>query len=213
MAARDSPVGPEPLSPDAIRIGTSANLLFAIVALITNIGLPLLVETSTKDYDTWLARRFPSRLLSSLINYSRLGIPRTWTCAHILYALTMFSTFFVTSQAGATALIGVAGLAWALMLWAPYAIIGAEIATRQQSVRVGVYTIMFGASFFFGGSAAHPETCRISCMHCYHCDTRTQTASLLNGWPRGFSALPVLQIRLNREGRDNLVYLEPVALR
>lgn len=134
MAVRDSSIGPQPLSPDAIRIGTSANLLFAIVALLANIGLPLLVQSSPKDYERRLGRRFSSRLLSSLMNFPRLGISRTWTCAHILYALTMFSTIFVTSQRGATALIGVAGLPWALMLWAPFAIIGVEIAAHQHSV-------------------------------------------------------------------------------
>lgn len=128
-------MGPRPLSPDAIRVGTSANLLFAIVALLTNIGLPLLVQAAAKDYDTWLERRFSSRLLSTLINYPRLGIARAWTCAHILYALVMFATFFVSSQRGATILIGAAGLSWAFMLWAPFAIIGAEIAARHRSVR------------------------------------------------------------------------------
>lgn len=127
--------GPHPLSPDAIRIGTSANLLFAVVALLTNIGLPLLVRDSKKDYDTWLERRLSSRGFSRFVNYPRLGIPRAWTCAHILYALTMFTTFLVTSQVGATVLIGIAGLSWAFMLWAPFAIIGEEISTRHLSVR------------------------------------------------------------------------------
>lgn len=116
-------------------MGTFANLLFAVVALVANIGLPLLVQVSKKDYDTLLERRVSSRLLSIPTHFTRLGIPRAWMCAHILYALTMFATFFVTSQAGATALVGVAGLSWALMLWAPFAIIGAEMATRHLSVR------------------------------------------------------------------------------
>lgn len=128
-------MGPQPLTEEALRYGTSANLLFAIVALLTNIGLPLLAQASNKkDHDTWLEKRFSSPLLSRLIHYPRLGIARTWTYAHILYALTMFTTFLVTSQAGATAVIGIAGLSWALMLWAPFAIMGAEIARRNQSV-------------------------------------------------------------------------------
>lgn len=47
----------------------------------------------------------------------------------------MFTTFFVTSHVGATVLIGIAGLSWAFMLWAPFAIIGEEISTRHLSVR------------------------------------------------------------------------------
>lgn len=127
-------MGPQPLTPEAIRIGTSANLLFAIVALLANIGLPLLVQASKKNHNMRSERGRSSKLLSIFTNYPRLGISRTWTFAHILYALLMFATFLVTSQKGATALIGVAGLSWALMLWAPFAIIGTEIAARHQSI-------------------------------------------------------------------------------
>jgi len=44
----------------------------------------------------------------------------------------MFSTFFATSQATATLIIASAGLSWALTLWAPFAIIGNELALRKK---------------------------------------------------------------------------------
>ena len=43
----------------------------------------------------------------------------------------MFLTFVATSQAAATFIIASAGLSWALTLWAPFAIIGDELASRQ----------------------------------------------------------------------------------
>ena len=49
----------------------------------------------------------------------------------------MFSTFFVYSTKGATAIIALIGIPWALTLWAPFAFISAEIAktNAQQHVR------------------------------------------------------------------------------
>ena len=41
----------------------------------------------------------------------------------------MFSTFFATSQAVATFIIAATGISWALTLWAPFAIIGHELAS------------------------------------------------------------------------------------
>ena len=65
----------------------------------------------------------------------RSSIPRLWTYAHAFFALAMFSTFFATSQAAATLIIASAGLSWALTLWAPYAIIGNELASSSSSSR------------------------------------------------------------------------------
>ena len=48
----------------------------------------------------------------------------------------MALTFFVTSIAGATALVGLVGLAWALSLWAPFALISAEISKHDADARV-----------------------------------------------------------------------------
>ncbi|KAK4690270.1 hypothetical protein P7C71_g6480, partial [Lecanoromycetidae sp. Uapishka_2] len=44
----------------------------------------------------------------------------------------MLATFFVNSQANATFVIASVGLSWALTLWAPFAIIGNELAARQS---------------------------------------------------------------------------------
>jgi solute carrier family 45 protein 1/2/4 len=43
----------------------------------------------------------------------------------------MFSTLIVRSVAAATALIGLVGISWALTLWAPFAIISAEVSKRD----------------------------------------------------------------------------------
>ena len=43
----------------------------------------------------------------------------------------MFSTLIVRSIGAATALIGIVGISWALTLWAPFAIISAEVSKRD----------------------------------------------------------------------------------
>ena len=47
----------------------------------------------------------------------------------------MFSTFFVTNPATATILVASLGLSWAVSQWAPFAVIGREIATSVTSQR------------------------------------------------------------------------------
>ncbi|KAK2873753.1 hypothetical protein FQN49_002099 [Arthroderma sp. PD_2] len=76
--------------------------------------------------------------LSSIL--SKLQIPgltlrRLWLISHILFALCMFSTVLVSSPAAGTAVIAIVGLSWALTLWAPFALISAEVAQRDAEHR------------------------------------------------------------------------------
>ena len=47
----------------------------------------------------------------------------------------MASTFFISTPTQATVLTGVVGLPWALSLWAPFALISAEISKRDTEAR------------------------------------------------------------------------------
>lgn len=122
------------LPEDAIRIGSFASLLFAIVALVTNLIVPFLVKSPPKNYE--IAGESPIRLSISrtILNRQRFSIRQAWIFAHIISATAMFSTFLVTSQTGAIVLVACVGLSWALTLWAPFAIIGAEIAVRRRTL-------------------------------------------------------------------------------
>jgi len=108
------------LCADAIRFGTFASFLFAVTAFLTNIALPIILRSLSKGH------------LPSTEKSSRLSISRAWACAHAFFALAMFATFFARSQAAATFIVASAGLSWALTLWAPFAIIGNELAYRQS---------------------------------------------------------------------------------
>ena len=78
------------------------------------------------------------RSITSMITYqvSKLVIPglslrRAWLLSHILFAVTMLCTFFVRSPVAGTVLVGIVGISWALTLWAPFALISAEISQRD----------------------------------------------------------------------------------
>jgi len=47
----------------------------------------------------------------------------------------MFSTFFITTPVAATVMAAIVGIPWALSLWAPFALISAEIAQREELSR------------------------------------------------------------------------------
>lgn len=85
---------------------------------------PLQGDDGTETVDTGEGR---SSWLSK-IQIPGLTLRRAWFMSHLLFAACMFSTFFVYSGKGATVVIGILGMPWALTLWAPFAFISAEVA-------------------------------------------------------------------------------------
>ncbi|KAI0408684.1 major facilitator superfamily domain-containing protein [Xylaria palmicola] len=130
----------------ATRMGTHALLIFAITSLVTNIVLPFFIDPTYDNHPA--AGKPPSQNQgideddASVIRkcLKRLVIPgftlrRAWMLSHILFAVSMLSTLFARSIEAATALIGLIGITWALTLWAPWAIISAEISRRHVMYR------------------------------------------------------------------------------
>ncbi|KAL4890463.1 sodium/hydrogen exchanger 3 [Aspergillus ambiguus] len=72
---------------------------------------------------------------------SKLQIPgltlrRAWLLSHVLFALCMFSTFFIYQYQAGTVVIALVGISWALTLWAPFALISAEVARIDAERRI-----------------------------------------------------------------------------
>ncbi len=82
-------------------------------------------RSSTKD-ETWLSK----------LQIPGLTLRRTWLLSQILFALCMFSTFVISSVTAASVVVGLIGISWALTLWAPFALISAEVATLEEERRV-----------------------------------------------------------------------------
>ncbi|KAJ5164908.1 Major facilitator superfamily domain general substrate transporter [Penicillium coprophilum] len=74
---------------------------------------------------TWLSR----------LQIPGLTLPRVWLLSHLLFALCMFSTFFIYSHQAGSAFVGFVGISWAVALWAPFALISAEVARTDPSRR------------------------------------------------------------------------------
>ncbi|CAG7931545.1 unnamed protein product [Penicillium olsonii] len=92
-----------------------------------NASEPLLdgpqVSQQTAETPTWLARlRIPG-----------LTLRRVWLFSHILFAMCMFSTIFISSHRAGSAFVGLIGISWAVALWAPFALISAEVARVDPS--------------------------------------------------------------------------------
>ncbi|KAI9646130.1 hypothetical protein NHQ30_005570 [Ciborinia camelliae] len=121
----------------ATRVGTFALLMYAITSLSVNVLLPFFI---TPSYDAPSSSESICSHKSYTTGFSRfidnLAIPgltlrRAWLISHLLFAACMFSTLIVRSIAGATVLIALVGVSWALTLWAPFAIISAEVSKRD----------------------------------------------------------------------------------
>lgn len=61
---------------------------------------------------------------------------RAWLLSHILFAACMFSTFFVYTHQAGSAVIGLLGISWAMTLWAPFALISAEVSRIDTEYRI-----------------------------------------------------------------------------
>ncbi|KAI0180125.1 MFS general substrate transporter [Hypoxylon sp. FL1284] len=130
----------------ATRVGTFALLIFATTSLATNVLLPFFIDP-TYDNNPVIGNApgeapatFRSPLSSSKSFLSRLVIPgltlrKAWLLSEILFAGSMFCTVLVRTVEAATFLIGLIGITWALALWAPWAIISAEISRRDLLYR------------------------------------------------------------------------------
>ncbi len=134
---------------DATREGTFALLIFAIMGLATNVFLPFFI-TPTYETRPAIEGRAPGETPAVLKDYDEnhkkswldhlvipgLTLRRAWMFSQILFTGSMLCTVFVRTVAAATVLIGLVGITWALTLWAPWAIISAEISRRDEARRV-----------------------------------------------------------------------------
>jgi len=90
---------------------------------------------------------FPSRMYRHVhdamtdflvrIQISSLTLRKLWFYSHILFAICMWMTFVVRSVPFATILVGLVGIPWAVTMWAPFALISAEISNRE-AIRRGL---------------------------------------------------------------------------
>lgn len=122
----------------ATRIGSFALLINAIVSLLTNVFLPFFVVPTydvEEDVRIHHTSHAYSRSFTDRLRIPGLTLKKAWFGSLILFSMAMMCTLVVRSVEGATAIIGMAGITWAMTLWAPYAIISAEVSRRDATTR------------------------------------------------------------------------------
>ncbi|KAF2118625.1 major facilitator superfamily domain-containing protein [Lophiotrema nucula] len=126
---RDGVAIPYRFHSDSMAVGSSANLLFAIVSLVASVVLPWFIDRAScwtgvcSEQDD-----APTRADKSLEHM----LPRLWAAGMVLYSFCVLMTLFVSSSAGSIMLIGLVGISWAITQWVPYAIISAEISSHRS---------------------------------------------------------------------------------
>ncbi|KAK3180591.1 hypothetical protein K4F52_008057 [Lecanicillium sp. MT-2017a] len=142
---KDPHMSPEKLDElyeQATRIGSFALLVNSVVSLLTNVLLPFFIaptydsqpavsQGSGTGSETAYRRRNRERTILERLQIPGFTLKRAWFGSLILFSIAMLCTLVARSVEAATALIGIAGITWAMTLWAPYAIISAEIARRD----------------------------------------------------------------------------------
>lgn len=133
----EDPVLPRRLSFSSMPTGTASE--------------PLLDAAPGKDVrapggkTTWLAR----------LQIPGLTLRRTWLLSHILFAVCMFSTLFIYSVPVGTVVVGLVGISWAVTLWAPFALISAEVSRIDVDRRLRRRQAMTASDH--GSATTHPH--------------------------------------------------------
>ncbi|KAK4456046.1 major facilitator superfamily domain-containing protein [Podospora aff. communis PSN243] len=129
----------------ATQVGTFALLIWSITGLATNVFLPFFIAPTYDGPPVVDGNGQPLNVKDfeddekSWLDY--LVIPgftlrRAWMLGQILFTCSMLCTVFVRTVTTATILIGLVGITWAITLWAPWAIISAEISRREEARRL-----------------------------------------------------------------------------
>ncbi|KAJ1960938.1 hypothetical protein IWQ62_004040, partial [Dispira parvispora] len=142
VIGRTLPPGSPTMDPDfldrATRVGSFALFLWSLASLAASVVLPWLVTEARvhSDEDTE-QRPFLSVSDSPRVTswwrapmevcrrwLPQVGMRRLYTFSHIMFSLVMFSTYFVNDAAGATVIVVLTSIPWAITLWIPFALVG-----------------------------------------------------------------------------------------
>ncbi|GFZ42873.1 hypothetical protein JCM24511_00591 [Saitozyma sp. JCM 24511] len=166
-------LGHEPDIDKATRAGSLALLIYSFVAIIAGTLLPYLnardrrllkpttekrdedIDDSDEEEDAEL-ERIRDMVRQWKAEASRAGRPlklptmpfmlrNIWTAGLVLFALIMFSTFFIHKVWQATVAIALVGICWAIACWVPFAIIMEFLKEMDDSQHEAIASHAHGA--------------------------------------------------------------------
>ncbi|KAJ6617111.1 major facilitator superfamily domain-containing protein [Mycena sp. CBHHK59/15] len=135
---------PGEIAAEGTRLGARALFFSAILALLTNLILPLFISerarpvsagrtptgrhTRTASADS-LSRQIGKHFI--VPESFKVSLSTVWGWSHLLFVACMLGTFFTSSVEGATFLISLTGVSWAITQWAPFSLLGEAILTSS----------------------------------------------------------------------------------
>ncbi|KAF7342237.1 hypothetical protein MVEN_01811700 [Mycena venus] len=119
---------------EGTRLGSRALFFSAALTLLTNLVLPAFTSTTSSS---------KSNIKTCV---PKIPLVAVWAGSHLLFGACMLATFAVSSVEGATWVIAITGVSWAITQWAPFALLAEAILTSEPrstanaaaGVRVGV---------------------------------------------------------------------------
>lgn len=115
------------------RRGSLALFTFASMSLVTGSVVPLLVPSLLPSIGF---EKQQSNIVARVIRKLKLpflSLRGLWIFSHLLFASCMFSTLFISTTRGTTALIAVVGVSWAFTSWIPHAMIMTELSRLNMN--------------------------------------------------------------------------------
>ncbi|KAF2731210.1 sucrose transport protein-like protein [Polyplosphaeria fusca] len=110
------------------RIGSLSLIAFSTITFVMSVILPWFVK-SPEDERPGFTPRPPASIASFVIEVEKFkpSLLTTWTISHCIFAASMILAPFVHSLRGATILVSICGISWAISCWAPFTFLGIEI--------------------------------------------------------------------------------------
>ncbi|KAI0267318.1 major facilitator superfamily domain-containing protein [Gloeopeniophorella convolvens] len=112
---------------EGTRLGSRAQLYSSLLALATNFLAPLVVRTGSFSASNSAIADANKPWWQRKIHLATL-----WAVSHLLFASCMFATLLTSSVAGATMLMTLIGLPWAITQWAPFSLLAEAILTTPD---------------------------------------------------------------------------------
>ena len=120
----------EPTTPTLTHLSRTSSLgAIPFSASTTNLGS--YPPTAPDDSRLPRSRSFLSRQLVRL-RIRNLSLRRTWILSQLIFAICMFTTFFISTPIAATIMTAFVGISWSVTLWIPFALISAEVAQQDE---------------------------------------------------------------------------------
>ncbi|KAM5539805.1 hypothetical protein V8D89_006618 [Ganoderma adspersum] len=143
-ASSSLPPSDPDLDAEATRLGTRALFYSAILSFAGNVFLPFIVAESARS------RRLLERKLAQarksvwlrLYDRLRISLATLWAVSHLLFAVSMFATFFYTSVEGATFFTTLTGFSWSITQWAPFSLLAEAILTEGSPDEEGTGIVL-----------------------------------------------------------------------